>query len=47
MFYFMNIHWSGAKAYRKFLDMFGYKQKEDAHTEKTNDVIDGTIVMQT
>lgn len=27
MFYFMNIHWSGAKAYRKFLDMFGYKQK--------------------
>lgn len=27
MFYFMNAHWSGAKAYRKFLDIFGYKQK--------------------
>lgn len=27
MFYFMNAHWSGAKAYRKFKEVFGYKQK--------------------
>lgn len=27
MYYFMNSHWSSAKAYRKFLDIFGYKQK--------------------
>ena len=43
MFYFNNAHWVAQE--HRSLDVFS-KKKENA-TQKTDDVIDGTIVMQT
>jgi len=34
MFYFNNAHWSSARAYRKYLDVFGYKEKGECPHKK-------------